>query len=247
VASGDYKRDPDPSCEPFEVVPCDTFITEATFGTPKYCWDKSARHGESIYHWWKENASRGENSVLFGYSLGKTQRILAELAPFATRPILIHPAMIELTECYRRAGVRLAETKPIPNLGSEATLFEEPPLRGELILAPPAWLRDNGRALEQLGQLKTAFASGWMQGGGFGHGRGVEFGFVLSDHADWNDLIRTVQETGAEQVFVQHRSEGALVRHLRKLGCDAHPVEALTPKSFRRAPQKNLELFPGLS
>ncbi len=87
VASGDYKRDPDPSCEPFEPVPCDTFITEATFGTPKYSWNKDCSHGRDIHAWWKKNAASGFNSLLFGYSLGKAQRILAELEPFAERPV----------------------------------------------------------------------------------------------------------------------------------------------------------------
>jgi len=235
VASGDYKRDADPSCEPFEVVACDTFITEATFGTPKYAWKKTVQHGHDIWNWWQANAQKGHNSVLFGYSLGKTQRILAELAAHADRPILLHDSMIELTQCYREQGRTLAPTSRLSD-----TLLE-----GDLILAPPSALRDD--LLARLGTFKTAFASGWMQGQREGApyrgGQGYDHGFVMSDHADWADLNRTIDETTARRVFVLHRSQGALVRHLRKRGIDAHSYEALRPENFSRLPGQNLELF----
>lgn len=110
VASGDYKRDSDPSCEPFESVKCDTFITEATFGTPKFTWKKNLNHGEMIASWWRKNQESGKNSLLFGYSLGKAQRILAELRHYAHQPVLIHSSIHELTECYRVQGRHLAKT-----------------------------------------------------------------------------------------------------------------------------------------
>lgn len=249
VASGDYKRDADPSCEPFESVPCDTFITEATFGTPKYAWNKEAKHGEDMYRWWQANAADGLNSIIFGYSLGKGQRILAELAPFAHRRILIHSAMEELTECYRAQGRRLAPTRVLEktigglgqaSLGFDADSAEEAEssiLRGEMILAPPSVLKESWAPA--LGGFRTAFASGWMQDGGFSR---YDHGFVLSDHADWNDLNQTIRETGASRVFVQHRN-GALVRHLRSLGVEAYPSEELEPTRFARLPVKNLDLF----
>jgi putative mRNA 3-end processing factor len=104
VVSGDYKRELDPSCEPFEVVTCDTFITEATFGTPKYIWNKNQDYGKQIYDWWKQNSTKGRNSILFGYSLGKAQRILALLAPYMDRPVVIYETLVELTDCYRKVG-----------------------------------------------------------------------------------------------------------------------------------------------
>lgn len=237
VASGDYKRDPDPSCDPFEVVRCDTFITEATFGTPKYVWEKSAQHGLDIFNWWQGNAELGQNSVLFGYSLGKAQRILAELAPFAKKPIWIYRSMAELTECYRQEGRDLAPTRVLPE--KPMSLLSET-FEGELLLAPPSILQ--GEWLEVLGEPATAFASGWMQGGSPYRAGNVDTGFVMSDHADWHDLNRTIDETGAQQVFVQHR-DGALVRHLRKRGIQAHPISALEPENFVRLPPVNLSLF----
>lgn len=220
VASGDYKRDPDPSCEPFEVVPCDTFITEATFGTPSYVWDPRP-HGEDIFAWWQANAAEGMNSLLFGYSLGKAQRILAELAPYAARPIIIHDTIVELTRCYREEGRVLAPT---------VRFAEAPgnPFVGELILAPPSILQ-SPEWETRLGKYRTAFASGWMKGkSAYGRGSSYDHGFVMSDHADWNGLTRTIAETGARHVYVQHRN-GSLIRHLRGLGLDAQPVEALRP------------------
>ena len=243
VATGDYKRDPDPSCEPFESVQCDTLITEATFGTPKYCWDKRVDHGQQMAEWWYANAQTGLNSIIYGYSLGKTQRILTLLRGYAKKPILIHKSMLELTECYRDHGISMADYRLLPDLTQAPGLFQDPPLEGELILAPPSWLRDNPQVVERLGQYRTAFASGWMMGQSAGR-HGTDHGFLLSDHADWNDLNRTIQESGASRVFVQHRSNGALVRHLRRLGLEAHSSEELTLDRFSRLPTRNLELFP---
>lgn len=235
VASGDYKRDRDPSCDPFESVACDTFITEATFGTPKFVWEKDLEHGRMIHEWWSENSSHGRNCILFGYSLGKAQRILAELSPFAHRPILIHDTIHELTECYRREGRKLAETKLLKD-----RLKDEEEIRGELILAPPSILTE--KWIGRIGQYQTAFASGWMQGsGGFGRRR-YDKGFVMSDHADWNDLNRTISETGAKRVYVQHR-DGALIRHLKLKGIDARSIDDLRPINHDIQSGQNLRLI----
>jgi len=230
IASGDYKRDPDPSCDPFETVLCDTFITEATFGTPKYIWDKSTQHGQEIWQWWNDNARSGHNSILFGYSLGKTQRILAELAPFADRPIFVHSTMTALIQCYQDEGIHLAFTRPLKP-------HDRP--TGDLILAPPSFLTDEWAS--RLSPLRTAFASGWMTD--HYSGQNYDRGFTLSDHADWNDLHQTIQESRAKRVFVMHRNEGALVRSLRSKGLEAHGIESLRPENYKRLPQTNLSLF----
>jgi putative mRNA 3-end processing factor len=235
VVSGDYKRDADPSCDPFEIVPCDTFITEATFGTPKFIWEKNLPHGEMIHDWWATNEKMGCNSILFGYSLGKAQRILAELYSLAHKPVLIHSSIHELTECYRRQNKMLAKTRTLDEKLKE--LIFDQMLEGELILAPPSIL-SNGW-VDKIGKYRTAFASGWMQGGGR---RGYDQGFVISDHADWNDLNQTIKESQAKKVYVQHR-DGFLVRHLRKLGIEAWPVEKLHIENFLPKPGQNLVLI----
>lgn len=220
VASGDYKRDPDPTCEPFEVVECDTFVTEATFGTPAYRWPKGADLGRQIFDWWTENATLGLNSVLFAYSLGKAQRVLGVLHPFARKPIYCDPAATKLNNCYRANGIDLAPTICM------STLTSGDPLRGELILAPQSFLRSERAS--HLGPYRTAFASGWMADR---DRSSYDHGFVMSDHADWEDLVRTVKETRAKRIYVQHRGHGALVKHLKSLGLEAFPDTALTPEN----------------
>lgn len=239
VASGDYKRDRDPSCEPFESVICDTFITEATFGTPKYTWQKNVEHGRMISEWWDEAAGLGKNCILFGYSLGKAQRILAELAPFAKKSVLIHSTIGELTECYRREGKILAPTILLEDKLKE--LIFDQRLEGEMILAPPSILKD--KFVHHLGRYETAFASGWMQNSGRGYNYGgYDRGFVMSDHADWSDLNRTIVESKASRVYVQHRN-GALVRHLKEKGIQAYPVENLIAENYHETGGYNLRLL----
>ena len=233
VASGDYKRDHDPSCDPFESIRCDTFITEATFGTPKFVWQKNLNHGEMIHEWWSDNEKKGTNSILFGYSLGKAQRILAELHPYAHKPVLIHSSIDELTECYRRQSRNMAPTVLLMDKIKE--LIFDQKLDGELILAPPSILSE--KWIHHLGNYKTAFASGWMQGGGRSR---YDRGFVMSDHADWNDLNLTIRETGARKVYVQHR-DGELIRHLRRSGTEAYPIDDLHIDNF--APKAGENLF----
>lgn len=227
VASGDYKRDPDPTCESFEVVPCDTFITEATFGTPTFNWKKQTDMGHEIFQWWQDNANKNLNSVLFAYSLGKTQRVLGLLEPFATRPVICHSAATPLTNCYVAEGVKLAPTRCL------SAVSKNEKLKGEFFLVPQAFLKSTDAPILGTG-FQTAFASGWMANDHHGFDRG----FLLSDHADFNDLVRTVQETGAKTVYVQHRGHGALVKHLNKLGIKAFPDTALM-----KPQTEQLELF----
>lgn len=230
VASGDYKRDPDPTCEPFETVKCDTFITEATFGTPAYAWNKQADIGAEIFEWWSENAKQGLNSVLFAYSLGKAQRVLGLLEPFTNRAVLCHPASTPLTDCYRAQGIKLAPTRCLSTLEKNETF------NGDLFLLPQTFLKSDQAQI--LGEYKTAFASGWMATEGRPGYSSYDKGFLLSDHADWNDLVRTVRESGAKKVYVQHRGQGALVKYLNKLGIKAFPDTAL-----EREVDSQLELF----
>lgn len=210
VFSGDYKRQPDPTCETFEPVPCHTFITEATFALPIYRWDDTAETAREVHAWWEENREAGRASVLFCYALGKAQRLLAELQRFTDRPVFVHGAVEPLNACYRSAGVEMLPAKPV----SETARGQS--FAGELILAPPSaggstWMR-------RFGPASTAFASGWMRVRGTRRRRGFDRGFVLSDHADWPDLLRTIEETGAERVLTTHGYAEPLARYLRERG-----------------------------
>jgi len=217
VVSGDYKRAPDPTCQPFEPIECDTFITEATFGYPVYRWDATPRVAEEVFEWWKLNREIGKTSILFCYSLGKAQRLLAELKAFTDWPVHTHGAVETLTQLYRDEGVALLSTIPVKET-PEKTDFS-----GALVLAPPSaygssWLR-------RFRDVETGFASGWMRIRGNRRRRSYDRGFVLSDHADWPSLLQTIDETRARRVLVTHGASDVLVRYLREGGLDALPLE----------------------
>jgi putative mRNA 3-end processing factor len=221
VVSGDYKRDSDPTCPPFETVECDAFVSEATFGLPIYRWESGESVAREILDWWDRSSRAGRNCVLFAYSLGKAQRVLAELARLTdpSRRVLVHGSVTAMNRCYEQEGVRL-----LPTLELDAA--EAPRrLRGELVLAPPSAL--SGAGAERFGDFETGFASGWMRVRG-GRGRkGYDRSFVLSDHADWPGLIRTIRETRAREAYLMHGSDETLARYLREQGLDARPVSAL--------------------
>ena len=212
VVSGDYKRDPDPTCEPFEVVPCDTFISEATFALPVYRWTPTAVVAAELARWWAANRDRGVATVVFCYALGKAQRILAELAPFTRETVLVHGALLGLIEAYRAAGVELPPT-------AAATSATRGDYAGALILAPPSaagspWMR-------RFGDHVTGFCSGWMQVRGNRRRRGYDRGFVVSDHADWPSLLRTFREVAPRRVLLTHGYSDAMVRYLNESGTPA--------------------------
>ncbi|TFH82180.1 ligase-associated DNA damage response exonuclease [Pseudomonas kribbensis] len=213
VASGDYKIEPDGTCAPFEPVRCHTFITESTFGLPIYRWQPQAQVFGEINQWWQANIEAGKTSVLFCYSFGKAQRILHGIDE-TLGPILSHGAVEPLNRVYREAGVYLP-----PTIYAGDVKKNDPLMRQALVIAPPSaggssWMR-------RFGDYSDSFASGWMRLRGTRRRRGVDRGFVLSDHADWPGLLWAIEQTGAERVMVTHGSIGVLVRHLREKGLDA--------------------------
>lgn len=223
VVSGDYKRTPDPTCAPFEVLPCDTFVTEATFASPAYCWPDSAAVVADVHAWWRHNAARDRAAVLFCYSLGKAQRVLAHLTAHAPGPVYLHGAMTALTEIYRRAGVSMVETRPVASRG------RTDPLAGELVLAPPS--AAGSRWARRFRDAETGFASGWMRIRGNRRRQGWDRGFVLSDHADWPELLDTIRGTGAARVIAMHGDTDVLCRYLAEQGVRAEPIETALPQA----------------
>jgi putative mRNA 3-end processing factor len=212
VVSGDYKRDPDPTCAPFEVVPCDVFISEATFALPAYRWTDTPTVARELLSWWQENRRRGRVSVLFAYALGKAQRVLAELKALTDDIVFVHGAIAGLTDVYRAQGISMLRTEP-------ATVAGRADYAGALILAPPSaagspWMR-------RFGEHRTGFCSGWMRIRGDRRRRGYDRGFVLSDHADWPSLLRTCRESQARRILLTHGYTDALCRYLREQGLDA--------------------------
>ncbi|WP_028952243.1 ligase-associated DNA damage response exonuclease [Synechococcus sp. CC9616] len=219
VVSGDYKRDDDPSCAPFEPVPCDVLITEATFGMPIYRWKSGAEVARQIRDWWQGDQSRP--SLLFCYAFGKAQRLLAELKAIGVDDeVLLHGAVETVTRHYRDAEVAMTPSRPVSELPRNESLA------GRLVLAPPSAHRSSW--MRRFKHPQTAFASGWMAVRGARRRRGYERGFVLSDHADWPGLIRTVKQSGAQKVYVTHGQSDVLARYLRETeGIDAEPLDTL--------------------
>ncbi|MGF6606467.1 putative mRNA 3-end processing factor [Paraburkholderia sp. WSM4175] len=218
VASGDYKLEADPTCAAFEPVRCDTFITESTFGLPIYRWDTPQSVFDSIDSWWRHNASEGRASVLFCYSFGKAQRVLASVDA-AIGPIFCHGALEPLNRAYRDAGVRL----PALGLVGEIAAKDKGVFKQALIVAPPS--AQNSSWLKRFGDYSDAFASGWMRLRGARRRRGVDRGFVLSDHADWPGLQTAIRESGASRVIVTHGSIEPMVRWLNEQGLHASAFE----------------------
>jgi putative mRNA 3-end processing factor len=225
VVSGDYKVDPDPTCTPWEPVRCHTFITESTFGLPIYRWPAPAMVADEINAWWRDNAARGVTSVLYGYALGKAQRLLAMLDP-SIGPIRTHGAVETMTQCYRDSGVALPATEPatVDTVGDRRTRRDgpAPAALGALVLAPPSV--DGSTWLRRFGAVDTAYASGWMRVRGARRRRGVSRGFTVSDHVDWPQLLDAITATGAERVWVTHGFTSAVVRWLTEQGREARAI-----------------------
>jgi putative mRNA 3-end processing factor len=211
VVSGDYKRSPDPSCAPFEPVPCDIFVTEATFALPVF------RHPPAeaeIARALEALAANPERCLLIGaYALGKAQRVAALLrAAGHSAPIYLHGAMVKLMALYQSLGIELGELRPAAGVPAAE-------LRGRIVLAPPSALTD--RWSRRLPDPITAMASGWMRVRARARQRGVELPLVISDHADWDELTATILELCPREVWVTHGRDDALVHW-----CALHQVKA---------------------
>ncbi len=214
VVSGDYKRAPDPTCPTFEVVPCDVFVTEATFALPVFRHEPAAAEVGRLL---SSMARQPERAHLVGaYGLGKTQRVikLAREAGYDA-PIYLHGALVEVCALYQRLGIDLGDLRP-------ATTDKSTNFAGALVLCPPSAVDD--RWSRRFPDPVSAFASGWMRIKGRIRQAGVELPLVISDHADWPELLDTIVETGAEDVWVTHGREDALVYQLGLMGRKARAL-----------------------
>lgn len=220
VFTGDFKRQPDPTCAPFEIVPCDVFISEATFAFPIYAWPPMEEEIGRLLEWLQHCQRQNKAALLYAYSLGKAQRILAELNGKLNAPVLLHGAMAKGVEVYRHAGVSMATTELVMDLPA-GTNFA-----GRLVLAPPsaqgtAWTK-------RFAPLEQARASGWMQLRGNRRRSNIERGFVISDHADWQDLLQTIRDCGARRVLATHGNTDALIPYLeQEMGLEAQRLRTV--------------------
>ena len=215
VFTGDYKTEDDGVAVPYDVVKCHTFITECTFGLPAFTWIPQQQVMADINSWWQKNKEDGRTSVLFGYSLGKAQRLLKHLDPSIGR-IYTHGAIENMTEVVR------------PLIDMPATIrvtreTKKEDLKGNMVLAPPSahgsvWIR-------KMVPFVTGSASGWMTFRGARRRRAIDRGFVLSDHCDWEGLLSSIKATGCEKVICTHGYTEIFAKYLCELGYDARTEE----------------------
>jgi putative mRNA 3-end processing factor len=204
VVSGDYKRRRDPTCPLFEPVPCDVFVTEATFGIPVFNFPDAS---DEVARLLKSVKQFPERTHLVGaYALGKAQRIIRLLreAGYDT-PIYVHGAMQVLNALYERFGVDLGLLAPATvGKGSKKDFA------GAIVIAPPSSIDDKWS--RRFADPLPAFASGWMRVRARARQRQVELPLVISDHADWGELTETISEIAPGEVWITHGGEDALLR-----------------------------------
>lgn len=208
VVSGDFKRRPDPTCPPFEPVPCDVFVTEATFALPVF------RHPDDSGEIAKLLHSRSlfpERCQLVGvYALGKCQRVIALLRQAGyDAPVYLHGALLALTQLYQSRGIPLGDVRPAAGVPPEE-------LQGQIVLCPPSALID--RWTRRLPEPLPVAASGWMMVRARARQNGAELPLIISDHADWDELLRTVEDVAPAEIWVTHGREEALIHQVRKMG-----------------------------
>ena len=214
VISGDYKRARDPTCQPFELVTCDVFVTEATFALPVFRHEKAEHEAAKLLSSLRAEPDR--THLIGAYNLGKCQRMIRVVRDAGyDKPIYLHGAVIALSELYQKLGVDLGELLPVAGTDPKT-------MRGGIVMCPPSALGD--RWSRRFGDPVNAFASGWMRVRGRARQMGVELPLVVSDHVDWPELIQTVLETEAEEIWVTHGREDALVHYLGSLGRKARAL-----------------------
>ena len=215
VVTGDYKTEPDPAtCTPFEPVECEALITETTFGLPIFQWKPQQMVFDEINKWWKDNSQKNILSIIYAYSLGKAQRLIAGV-DHLIGPIYVHPTIAEMNEAYHHSGYKLPATINLNNNSSVQN--------NGLVITPMNTLHK----LINTKEKSVAYASGWMMTARGRKGRPCDAGFVLSDHVDFPSILKTVSDCKAQTVFATHGYEMQMVHYLRSLGLEAYPLEVL--------------------
>ena len=214
VVSGDYKRAADPTCQGFEAVTCDVFVTEATFALPVFRHERAEDEARRLM---ASMVGQPDRAHLVGvYGLGKCQRVIKVLRQAGfDKPIYLHGALVGLTALYQSLGQELGDVRPVVGATPEE-------LATALAMCPPSAVGD--RWARRFGDPVTVFCSGWMRTRGRVRQTGVELPLVISDHADWPELIATIVETGASEIWVTHGRDDALVRQMELMGIKARAL-----------------------
>jgi putative mRNA 3-end processing factor len=198
------------------VVPCDVFITEATFGLPVF---RHPPDHHEIGLLLKSVKQFPERAHLVGaYALGKAQRVMKLLRQAGyDKPIHIHGALAKISGYYQAIGIDLGELLQATLEGGGKADFA-----GAVVIGPPAAFSD--RWARRFPDPVSCFASGWMRIRQRAKQRGVELPLIISDHSDWDELTATIHDAGASEVWVTHGREEALVRWCELEGIAARPL-----------------------
>lgn len=215
VFSGDYKTQPDFISTPYEPVQCHEFITESTFGLPIYKWKKEEELQAELTNWVLQNQQNNRTSVFLGYSLGKAQRIMKLIEN--VDDIYVHSAIHNLNNAISGSGIELPKTTLL-NYD-----FKKADIQNKIVILPPALL--GSRMLKKIPNTATAICSGWMHIRGNRRWKGVDAGFSISDHADWDGLLEAVKATEAEKVHVTHGSQAVFSKYLNEIGIEAYELK----------------------
>lgn len=215
VFSGDYKTQPDFITTPFEPVKCHEFITESTFGLPIYKWKSEEELQQELQDWIVQNQQNNRTSVFLGYSLGKAQRIMKLVEK--VEEIYVHSAIHNLNQAIENSGITLPTTKLL------TADFKKTEIQNKIVILPPALL--GSKMIKKIPNAATAICSGWMQIRGNRRWKGVDAGFAVSDHADWDGLLSAVKATEAEKVYVTHGSQAVFSKYLNEIGIEAHELK----------------------
>jgi putative mRNA 3-end processing factor len=215
VFSGDYKTQPDFISTPYEPVKCHEFITESTFGLPIYKWKKEQELQGELTNWVLQNQANNRTSVFLGYSLGKAQRIMKLIE--GVDDIYVHTAINNLNNAISGSGIELPKTTLLDYD------FKKVDIQNKIVILPPALL--GSRMIKKIPNAATAICSGWMHIRGNRRWKGVDAGFSISDHADWDGLLEAVKATGAEKVHVTHGSQAVFSKYLNEIGIEAYELK----------------------
>lgn len=215
VFSGDYKTQPDFISTPFEPVKCHQFITESTFGLPIYKWKTEQELQKELQNWVFQNQQNNRTSVFLGYSLGKAQRILKLIEN--VDDVFVHSAIHNLNMAISNAGIDLPKSTLI------TSDFKKVDVQNKIVILPPALL--GSKLIKKIPNVATAICSGWMHIRGNRRWKGVDAGFAVSDHADWDGLLAAVKATEAEKVYVTHGSQAVFSKYLNEIGIEAHELK----------------------
>jgi DNA ligase-1 len=221
--TGDFKLRAGKSAEPAQWRHADTLIMETTFGLPRYRFPPTEEVVAQIVAFCHETIDDGRVPVLLGYSLGKAQEILCSLDGAGLTPML-HGSVYQMTRIYEQFGKSFCKY----------LRYKQGDVAGKVLICPPSMNRS--RMLEKIVRRRVAMISGWAIDANAVYRYRVDAAFPLSDHADYNQLLRYVELVQPRRVFTLHGFAAAFAADLRGCGVEAWALSEENQMEFALAP-----------